>query len=391
MSDKWRLLALLFLARCVMGAQFESVGALGPLLKAEGIDYRQLGILIGAYLAPGLLVALPGGVLVQRLGDRTTILLCLLMMALGSLLEVKPEWSAMLAARVLAGTGGVVLTVAATKMIVDRFSGKELAGAMAIFVNSWPCGIALALVCLPAIGQTFGLPSTSVFVVLFALAVFGAMVLMMPKPTTSPVPLSAATPNAASVFAVCVVGTIWGIANAAFATVFGFGPALLSEKGYPASTAASLVSIVLWVTILAIPIGGAIAARLTKTNALIVGCLLVAVALLAAMTRIGNYVPLFFAIGIVSGLPGAAIMGLLPRVLNANSRAIGMGIFYSIYYAIMLVFPILQGAIARTHQSAAVTFNAAALSLLICIPLLAAFGMLARRSSPSLVAAQSAI
>src|ERR1700761_1334489 len=132
------MLVLLFLARCVMAAQFESIGALSPLLKAEGFDYGQLGILIGAYLAPGLFVSLPGGVVVQKIGDRSTILLCLLLMATGGLLELGSGWIPRLLARIVAGTGGVVLSVAATKVIVDRFSGKELATAMAVFVNSWP-------------------------------------------------------------------------------------------------------------------------------------------------------------------------------------------------------------------------------------------------------------
>src|SRR4051794_14588192 len=87
-DNRWRILAVLVVARLVMGMQFESVGALGPLLKAEGLDYGQLGILVGAYLAPGLLVALPGGMAVQRFGERTAILICLLLMTLGAALDL---------------------------------------------------------------------------------------------------------------------------------------------------------------------------------------------------------------------------------------------------------------------------------------------------------------
>jgi hypothetical protein len=59
-----------------------------------------------------------------------------------------------------------------------------------------------------------------------------------------------------------------------------------------------------------------------------------------------------------------------------------MGIFFSVYYGIMLVFPTVQGAIARGTNSAAVTFDAAAVSLLAAIPLLALFALVARRSVP---------
>jgi hypothetical protein len=89
----------------------------------------------------------------------------------------------------------------------------------------------------------------------------------------------------------------------------------------------------------------------------------------------------FICIGIISGLPGAAVMSLPSRVLDVPTRAVGMGIFYSVYYGIMLVFPTAQGMLAQGTNSAAVTFDLAAMSLLGAIPLLAIFTALARRSA----------
>ena len=43
-----------------------------------------------------------------------------------------------------------------TKMVTDWFAGKEIATAMAIFVNSWPAGVAVSLLALPLIGTTYG-------------------------------------------------------------------------------------------------------------------------------------------------------------------------------------------------------------------------------------------
>jgi predicted MFS family arabinose efflux permease len=376
-SCRWRVLLLLFLARCVMGMQFESIGALGPMLKAEGLDYGQLGILIGAYLAPGFVVALPGGVVVQRLGDRRTVLLCLALMAAGGIVELDADWIIRLVGRVLAGTGGVVLTVAATKMIVDRFTGKDLATAMAVFVNSWPCGIALALVCLPPVAQAFGSAAASTLVTGLALLTLLVFAARLPA-TAAGASVATTIPAAPALAAVCVIAVAWGIANAAFATVFGFGPALLVEKGYAAATAANHVSAVLWVTILAIPVGGAVAARQASPATLIVACTVVGAALVAAVPRIDADIIVFVGIGVMAGLPGAAIMSLPARVLPASARAVGMGIFYSIYYGIMLVFPVIEGVLARRAGSAGVTFDAAAVALLVTIPMFAAFIALAR-------------
>ena len=64
MSNRWIVLALVFLTRTSMGFQFQSVGSSAPLLVAElGLTYAQLGTLIGLYMLPGAFFALPGGVI----------------------------------------------------------------------------------------------------------------------------------------------------------------------------------------------------------------------------------------------------------------------------------------------------------------------------------------
>jgi predicted MFS family arabinose efflux permease len=361
-----------------MAAQFESIGALGPLLKSQGIDYGKLGLLIGMYLAPGVLLALPGGALIQKIGDKKALILCLSSMTIGGVLALSPDWNAQLLARLISGAGGVILTVAATKIIADEFADRHLATAMGIFVNSWPCGIAISLILLPRIGEAFGLYAASLLDLSFQIAVLVAVAAFLPKPIAQASPLLRAIPSPRSVIAVCIAGAIWGIANAAFATLFGFGPAMLSEKGYAASAAASLVSVVLWVTILAIPLGGVLAARFAKTSLIIAMSLLIGALLMMLAPRTDGTLALFICIGLVAGLPGAAIMSLPSRVLEAPSRAIGMGIFFSIHYGIMLLFPVLQGVLARGSQTAAVTFDAAAVLLLMTLPLLIAFNPLER-------------
>ena len=72
------------------------------------------------------------------------------------MMALVPSWSAQIAGRLIAGLGGVLLNVIMSKMVTDWFAGREIASAMAIFVNSWPVGIALALVGLPPVGSAFG-------------------------------------------------------------------------------------------------------------------------------------------------------------------------------------------------------------------------------------------
>ena len=70
-SERWLILAVLFLARTAMGFQFQAVAALSSFVVADlEIDYARLGLLIGLYLLPGVAIAYPGGLLGQYFGDK---------------------------------------------------------------------------------------------------------------------------------------------------------------------------------------------------------------------------------------------------------------------------------------------------------------------------------
>ena len=58
---------MLFAARAATGFQFQSIGSATNLLMQDlGIGYAEVGMLLGAYLLPGVIVAFPAGLLGQR-------------------------------------------------------------------------------------------------------------------------------------------------------------------------------------------------------------------------------------------------------------------------------------------------------------------------------------
>lgn len=141
-----------------MAFQFQSVAAVAPLLASEfGVGLADIGALIGLYFAPGIVLALPGGAIGQRFGDKATMLGAMLLMLAGSVaMASAPSWSIQIAGRLVTGAGGVILSVQMTKMATDLFADREIATAMAVFLNSWPAGVALSLLVLPLIGTSYG-------------------------------------------------------------------------------------------------------------------------------------------------------------------------------------------------------------------------------------------
>jgi MFS family permease len=84
MQNRWVVLALVVVARTAMGFQAQSVAAVGPFLVGDlGLSYARRGTLIGLYLLPGAFLALSGGVLGARFGDRAVVLSALGLMTLG--------------------------------------------------------------------------------------------------------------------------------------------------------------------------------------------------------------------------------------------------------------------------------------------------------------------
>lgn len=115
LRNRWLILAVLFVVRLTMAFQFQSVAAVAPLLAARfGVGLADIGLLIGLYFTPGVALALPGGAIGQRFGDKPTVLGALLLMLVGGLaMALSDSWTVQIAGRLVAGAGGVLLNVQA--------------------------------------------------------------------------------------------------------------------------------------------------------------------------------------------------------------------------------------------------------------------------------------
>jgi predicted MFS family arabinose efflux permease len=368
-NNRWAILAVLFAVRATMAFQFQSVAAVAPLLGSElGVSLADIGVLIGLYFAPGVVLALPGGAIGQRFGDKTTVLGALLLMLAGSVvMAFAPSWSIQIAGRLVSGAGGVILSVQMTKMLTDWFAGKEIATAMAIFVNSWPAGIAVSLLVLPSIGTTWGVSAVHLSVAVM----IGCGIVLLAIGYRPPVDAAATSTtrlrlNRNTAIAVIAAGLIWGLFNVGFAVIFSFGPSMLVERGWSIASAGSAISIVLWLAVGSVPLGGFLSDRTGRPEILLVaGCIVFAL-LMIVLPRSSAVISTIVAIGLVCGHPAGPMMSLPARVLQPATRAIGMGLFYTIFYAAMMLGPVIGGACAKWTGSAAAAFDFGAAMILAC-------------------------
>ncbi|HEY1746252.1 MAG TPA: MFS transporter [Xanthobacteraceae bacterium] len=351
MINRWPVLAVLFLARTAMGFQFQSVASLSSFVVTElGINFTQLGLLIGFYLLPGVVIAYPSGLLSQRFGDkRIAILGMTLMVVGGGLTAFGHSYAIFLVGRVISGAGAVLLNVVLTKMVTDWFVGRELGTALALLVSSWPVGIGAALIILPPLA---GAASAEVALALTA-AIASIVLVLMVGIYRAPISSENVSPPKARLgFAisqrefglVSLTGVVWALFNVGYIVLISFGPSLLMAQGIPVKAAGVATSLASWTVIPTIALGGMLVDRLGHATSLMVISLATLALSIMLMPSSSSFALIAF-IGAVGGLPCGAMLMLPTEVLSCESRSPGMGIFYTWYYVGMALLTPLAGLV----------------------------------------------
>lgn len=346
---RWRILALLFFVRIGLGFQFQTLASVGDgLVVAFGLDYAGVGLLIGLFMAPGLILALPAGFLGRLIADRKMVVLGMWALALGGLVSSLATGSAGVGVgRVIAGAGFLFTTLYLTKMVADWFEGREIATAMSILVMSWPFGIAMGQVGHAWLAVVFDwrAPFQVASVYCFLAGVAVLMFYRSPTPQASAQQGERPGLTGQEWRLVLLAAAAWGVFNAAYVIYLTFGPMMLEGVGVSAVAAAGIISIGSWLMIASGAICGQIVDRFGQRD------LVLAISMTGALVALwmlslpsaGAAASLLF--GLVGMAPAGVIMALAGLALRPQVRAFGMGVFFTIYYAIMLATPPAAGAI----------------------------------------------
>jgi MFS family permease len=373
--NRWYVLGVLFLSRTAMGFQFQSVASSAAFLAHSlGIDYTEIGTLIGLYMLPGVVIALPGGMLDRRLGDRQICVAGLALMIAGALLfAFGASYAAGFAGRLVSGTGAVLFNLVLTKMVTDWFAGREIVTAMGIILASWPFGIALALITQPPLAAHLGWQAVMDVSAAFCAVASVLVVAFYREPPHAAAARQASASAAATrlwqeMVPASLAGIVWGIFNVGLVVFFSFTPGLLLEHGLAPAGASALVSLGLWLSMASLPLGGWLAQRSGHPQACIV-LFSIATAIVLLLLVYGPAPAVLCALmGLMIGPPAGAIMALPAAILPPHRRALGLGVFYTTYYGAMTVGPAMAGWCHDHWQSAAAAILFAAMAYLAIVP-----------------------
>lgn len=347
MAIRWRILLLLFLARIGLGFQFQTLGSVGDnLVRDFGLDYAEIGALIGLFMVPGLFLAIPAGYSGGFFSDRTLAGFGLAALALGGLISgvASDSWT-IGAGRICAGTGFLFSTLYFTKMTAEWFSGREIATAMSILVMSWPFGIAMGQVGHEWLAETgswhWPFLVASGYCAMGALAIFAFY--RPPAETVTRGMQRIAALSRQEMHLVFFAALAWGIFNAGYVVYLNFAPLVLEGQGHDAIEAAAIISVGSWIMIFSGAVCGQIADRTGKPDIVLTLCMFAAVAALGLLAVEGGGLVASLLFGLIGMAPAGVIMALSGAAMRPERRAFGMGVFFTVYYAVMSAAPPMAG------------------------------------------------
>lgn len=148
--NRWWMLAGLWLIYTAFGLIAGSIAPLVLLIEKQlNISHAEMGSVMGAWQLTYIFAAMPGGILLDRLGGHRALFLGGLMLALSALgRALATDYWTLMAAVALFGLGGPVVSSGAPKVVSQLFTGSDRGFAMGIYMTG------------PSIGGVIGLTMT---------------------------------------------------------------------------------------------------------------------------------------------------------------------------------------------------------------------------------------
>ena len=388
--SRWAILAALSLTRLSFGYQFESMAALAPAIAADlGLGPAQTGTLIGLYWAPGVLIALPGGWLGRRFGEKPMVLVAaVLAVAGGALCALGGSYGALAAGRFIAGLGGIVMNVLVVKMLADWFVGREIGFAMGALFGAFPLGIGLGLALQAPLADTVGWPAVMLSTAAFGLVVFAAVALVYRSPVgvgrpESPAPRALLGRREAALMTVSGIGL--ALYNGSFLVYVSYAPALLLLNGVDLAATGAILATASVVSTFFVPLGGHLADRTARPWAVLfwaTAAFCLCVLLLPAAAATGSHAGIAavaIAIGGLGAIPVSPMVALPSQAVPAGNRAVALGLFYTWFYLGAALCPALGGWLYELAGTPAAPIYLNAALGVVTIALYALFARMCRK------------
>lgn len=150
-------------------------------MNLQGATTTIVGIIVGGYALTQMIFQVPFGIMSDKLGRKGTIIVGLLLFAIGSILAaIANDVLTLLLGRLLQGSGAIGAVVTAT--ISDLVKEEQRPKAMAMMGGSIAMAFAVAMILGPTLGAWFGVETLFIITTVIALASIVILLKAVPNP-----------------------------------------------------------------------------------------------------------------------------------------------------------------------------------------------------------------
>lgn len=331
----WVILAVVYFASVVAPFnQFKIPPIMPVLMQTFQIDLTQAGLLMSIIAMIGLVLALPAGIILQRLGPKVTLLIALGLMAIGaSIGAFSNSFAFLLGSRVVEGLGVGLMGVTAPATIAMWFPPDRQGTPMGIWATWVPVGSVLIYNLSPVMASSFGWQSIwwigTGFAVL--MMVISGLLITSPPSQNQANLQNQASPNLRHALAnrnIWLLALEFACMNFAMVALGTYYPTFLSEvRGYPLGQAAFLSSLGTFVVLFSAPAAGWLSDRVGSRRLFFSLPFLPVAALLVLPFHVtGWQIPVVMVLqGLILGAVPTATFAAAPEIMQKPELA-GLGL-----------------------------------------------------------------
>lgn len=266
----WVILAVVYFASVVSPFnQFKIPPLMPVLMQTFQIDLTQAGLLMSIIAMIGLVLALPTGIILQRLGPKAALLIALGLMAVGAGIgALSNSFAILLGSRIIEGLGMGLMGVTAPATIAMWFPPDRQGTPMGIWATWVPIGSVAVYNLSPVMAASLGWESVWWIGAGFAavMIVISGLLITRPAAQSQPDMQAPAAPNVRQALAnrnIWLLALAFGCMNLTMISLGTYYPTFLNEvRGYPLGQAAFLSSITTLVVLFSAPTAGWLSDRI---------------------------------------------------------------------------------------------------------------------------------
>lgn len=360
----WVILAVSFIASVAAPLnQFKVSPVMPVLMETFNLTLTSAGMLMSVFAITGFVLALPGGLILQRLGLKITGLIAMGCLVLGSTIgAIASTAGTLLFSRTIEGVGMGLIAVMAPASIAMWFPREKQGTPMGLWATWVPVGSLMMFLLAPALNDALGWRWIWWFSAAFALMAFVLVWFFMkmpPLPAASQPEADGLPPGQApdmkkalSNRSIWLLGASFGFFNMALISMSTFYPTFLSTvRGYTMAHAAFTTSITMIVVIFAAPLAGIFSDKIGSRKALFTWPFIVLGIMMLFPYTISDVLVILWTggMGLIAGAIPTASFAAAPEIMIKPEYAgMGMAVLTLGQNLGMFLGPILFGALVES-------------------------------------------